>query len=86
MTELLPLLAALTLLLAACGTVPTAPLPPTCPKGVTLPPLDRVPASELALDFTDRMESFLSGKLPAPIDYELRSPPATGTTKRPARN
>jgi len=84
--KLLLLIAVLPLLLLGCATVPTDPLPPTCPKGTNLPTLEKVPADVLELDFTDRMESFLSGNLPEPTSYELRSKAATGLTTRPPRN
>ena len=73
--------------LTACGTVPSAP-PPTkvevvCPR---LPDLEPLESDVLEPSFTARMQSFLSGNLPEPIDYRLRSDPAgtpTGGLKPP---
>lgn len=52
---------ALSVLLGACATVPTAP---QCPEPPRRPELTRLPNSELELSFIVRMESFLQGKLP----------------------
>lgn len=74
-SKLLPLL--LTAFLAACGTVQTAPPVVQCPR---LPPV-QWPAPEPS--FTDRMESFLSGKLPEPTGSAYSLPSAKlGTTPR----
>lgn len=57
-----PLLA-LSALLPACATVPSAP---QCPEPPRRPEVTRLPDTELGLSFTDRMGSFLQGKLPEP--------------------
>lgn len=66
--------------LTACGTIPSAPAPTKveviCPRLPELEPLDLETAAALDKDYIGRMESFLRGKLPTPIDYELRSGPA----------
>ncbi len=61
-------------LFSGCATVPSGPPPSLkCP---ILPALEEVPEDALAQSFTDRMASFLSGSLPMPTSYELRSAPA----------
>jgi hypothetical protein len=69
--------AACLLLLTACATAPSAPQVVTCPR---VPPM-AWPAPEPS--FTEPMELFLSGSLPAPISYELTSQPAKPPTTRP---
>ena len=66
------LIAASLLILNGCGTVPS--VPPTCPS---IPELTvREP---LGPTFRERMQPFLSGKLPERTDSEPLSPPAIVT-------
>ena len=65
-------------LLTGCATAPThQPVTVTCP---------RVPSVAWAApepDFIDRMQDFLSGRLPEPISYELILPNAAQSTTKP---
>jgi hypothetical protein len=72
------------LLLSACATAPSAPLPvlEVCPK---LPPLEQLPLDALARDYSAQIASFLSGLLPTPIDYALDSKPVKLSTTPPVR-
>ena len=58
-----------TLLCASCATATNAPLSVAMPPPPTLPALDPLPPA-LERSFTDRMRSFLSGKLPEPMKFE----------------
>ena len=71
----------MSLLLAGCQTVPTAPkILEVCPK---IPMLElSLPTDALERPFFDRMQSFLSGRLPEQISYELHSNPASQPTIR----
>jgi len=60
------LLVSATLLCASCASVP-----PACPKLPDPPAL-----VELGPSYLSQMRSFLSGSLPEPTNYELRSMPA----------
>ena len=66
----------LSLLLASCATVPSAPAVVMCPK----PPA--LVKEQLGLEFTPRMRDFLSGKVPGQTDYVLPLPRAIPNTKR----
>lgn len=68
-------------LLAGCATAPTAQ---PMPQRVQLPALDQVAPDVLEPSFTDRMESFLSGKLPEPTPCASPCEPAKPNTKKPA--
>ena len=66
---------ALLMLLSGCATAPI-----DCPR---LPePPARVPLGE---NFQDRMQQFLSGTLPTPVDYSLHSAPARTESGTPSR-
>lgn len=70
------------LLLTACASVPTVQpkVLQVCPK---VPALElNLPPDALDRSFTDRMASFLQGKLPEPISYELHSVPASQTVPK----
>lgn len=70
------------LLLTACASAPTVQpkVLQVCPR---LPALElNLPPDALEHSFTDRMGSFLQGKLPEPINYELRSAPASQTVPK----
>jgi len=74
-----------TLLCASCATATNAPqgmsnLPPT----IKLPALDQLPPA-LGLSFTDRMRSFLSGKLPEPMKFEPISASAEQPMTQPGK-
>lgn len=74
-------LLSVTLLLPACAPAPivSPPAQVQCPQ---LPPLAKeIPEPS----FQDRMQSFLSGKLPAPTGSVQRSPSATASTKAPGQ-
>lgn len=66
--------------LTACATAKIAPPPMRveCPRP---PALDRLPEDALVPTFTDRMESFLSGKLPEQTSSERRSDSAMRNMK-----
>ena len=67
------------LLLVGCQTAPIVQpkVLQSCPK---IPQLElSLPMGALELSFLDRTQNFLSGKLPEPISYELRSKPASPT-------
>lgn len=57
-------------LLPACSTVPTAPPVVQCPR------VQPIQWDAPEPSFTARMQLFLSGSLPAQIDYGLPLPPA----------
>lgn len=82
MRKFTALILSATSLLASCATAPSDPNPPTvvtvCPR---LPDLEEVSPDALEPSFTKRMESFLSGSLPEPIDYGLHSNPAKPSTE-----
>ncbi len=68
------LLLSATVLLTACAITPSAPqVTQTCP----LPPplMMDIPEDVLEHSFIDRIQSFLSGRLPEPISYDLHSKP-----------
>jgi hypothetical protein len=69
------------LLLVGCQTVPTAPkILEACPR---IPALELdMPMGALEHNFFDRMQNFLSGKLPSPPDYSLHSKPVSQTGLR----
>ena len=69
------------LLLTACASVPSAPtVLQICPK---IPLLElNLPPDALEHSFTDRMGSFLQGRLQEPISYDLRSEPALQTVPK----
>ena len=70
-----------TLILSGCATAPTAPkVLQSCPK---IPQLElSLPMGALEHNFFDRMQNFLSGKLPSPPDYSLHSKPVSQTGLR----
>lgn len=72
MRKSLVFLLPLSVLAASCATAPSA-----CPRLPAKPVLGQPGPS-----FLGRMESFLSGKLPEPISYELTSKPAQDGLKR----
>ena len=67
-----------TLLLASCQTAPIAPkVLEVCPR---IPTLElSLPMDALEHNFLDRMQNFLSGRLPSPPDYSLHSKPVSQT-------
>lgn len=69
-------------LLAGCATVPSDP--PTvlavCPRIPALQPLDPETEAALERDYSETIARFLSGLLPTPTDFGLRSGPAAPTT------
>lgn len=69
------------LLLTACATAPKpVQVMQACP---TIPALElSLPQDALEQGFLDRMQDFLQGRLPEPISYELRLPPASPTGLR----
>lgn len=70
------------LLLTACASAPTVQpkVLQVCPK---VPALElNLPPDALDRSFTDRMASFLQGRLPEPINYELHSVPASQTVPK----
>ena len=77
----LALLLTTTLLLTACATAPQpVQVIQACPK---VPPLElQIEPDALEHTFLDRIATFLSGRLPEPIIYELRLEPASPTTPR----
>lgn len=59
------------LLLSGCAAAPNVQVVEVCPIP---PPLELgLPPGVLEQDFSARMESFLSGRLPEPTSYELPS-------------
>lgn len=69
------LLLLLPALLASCATAPNVQPVVQCPRVEPVKWPAQVPS------FTDRMQLFLSGKVPQPISYELTLPTAKpGTT------
>lgn len=66
------LLLLVTPLFVSCATAPSA-----CPR-LPPPPALAPPGPS----YLDRMQSFLRGKLPEPISYELTSKPAEGGLKK----
>jgi hypothetical protein len=72
----------LPLLLLGCATAPSGP--PTvltvCPRIPALQPLDPETAAALERDYSETIQQFLSGLLPTPTDFGLRSGPAAPTT------
>lgn len=59
-------IAVLALLCASCAHVQPGPKPELqCPR---LPSMDRVPGHVLDLDFSERMQNFLRGRLPEQTD------------------
>ena len=75
------LLLTVTGFLQACATAPQpVQVIQACPK---VPPLElQIEPDALEHTFLDRIATFLSGKLPEPISYELRLEPASPTTPR----
>lgn len=73
------------LLLTACASVPSAPtVLQVCPK---IPPLElNLPPDALEHSFTDKMESFLQGKLQEQTSSDLRSEPALQTVPQLSTN
>lgn len=69
------------LLLTACASAPSAPqVLQICPK---IPLLElNLPPGALDHSFTDRMGSFLQGRLQKPINYDLRFEPASQTVPK----
>lgn len=67
-------------LLTACASAPTVQVTEVCPR---LPEIEMLPQDALGQSFSDRMASFLQGKLPelTPSDYSL--PSAKLPTARP---
>lgn len=72
MRKSLACLLLLSVLVSSCATAPTE-----CPRLPAKPVLGQPGPS-----FLDRTQSFLSGKLPEPISYELTSKPAPGGLKK----
>ena len=81
MYRLQNLILILPMLLAGCATVPTVLVKAICPR---LPELDRAPDA-LVTSYSDRMQSFLSGKLVEPIDYSLTSGSVKLNTIKPEK-
>jgi hypothetical protein len=80
--KLLVLLPISLLSLAACTTAPTVRVMEVCPK---VPVLElSLPEDALEQSFTDKIASFLQGKLSEPISYELPSKPALGLMMPPS--
>jgi hypothetical protein len=75
------LLLTVTGFLQACATAPKpVQVLEVCPK---VPPLElQIESDALEHTFLDRIATFLSGRLPEPISYELRLEPASPTTPR----
>jgi hypothetical protein len=77
MKKSLTLCVLMSVFLLGCATGPTdpqlKPIPMDPVNPPQLPALDKVP---LGPTFTDRMELFLSGKLPEQISYDLLLVPA----------
>ena len=69
------------LLLQGCQTAPRVLVQAICPQ---IPELDQQPAAQVP-SFTDRMQSFLQGKLPEQTDYSLTSNSAKLPTIKPER-
>lgn len=59
--------------LTACQTVPTVQVTEVCPR---LPEIEMLPPAALEHSFSDRMASFLHGKLPEPTSYDYSLPSA----------
>ena len=59
----------LLMLLTGCTTAPRVLVQAICPR---IPELDQPPAAQVPA-FTNRMQSFLQGNLPAPTSYSLTS-------------
>lgn len=72
------LLASLLALLSGCVTAPTVQPQVQCPKPPEI--LNREP---LGQSYTDRMQLFLSGKLPEPIDSKTPLKSVTPTLTQP---
>lgn len=68
---------------SACRRAPPEVIPLPVPP-VVLPVMVTLPDSLTALSFTERIASFLSGKLPEPMPSASPSAPATPSTTRPA--
>lgn len=68
-------------LLTGCASAPRpVQVLEVCPK---VPPLElQIESDALEHTFLDRIATFLSGRLPEPISYELRLEPASPTTPR----
>lgn len=72
-------------LLTACATAPRpVQILEACPR---IPVLElQIEPEALDSSFLDRIATFLSGKLPEPIGYELRLEPASPTSVRLSAN
>ena len=81
MRELLPLTLLWLLLLQGCQTAPRVIVQAVCPA---IPPLEQPPAL-LEPTFSDRMESFLRGKVPEPTPSDFALPNAKLPTSQPAK-
>jgi hypothetical protein len=77
MFGLLLLLLGSTTLLSGCASAPSVPQVP-----VSIPSLDKPPQHVLEHNFIERMESFLSGKLPSQKQSEPDTSSASPSTKK----
>lgn len=73
----------LTLFAAGCATQP--PPAPLCPPPPQLPALQELPQEVTQPSFLQRLDSILFPRPSEPTSYELRSPPASGSTTLRAR-
>ncbi len=81
MRKCLVYLLLLPVLLQGCQTAPRVIVQAVCPA---IPPLEQPPALQEPT-FSDKMASFLSGKVPEPINSDYSLPSAKLPTTQPAK-